>query len=196
MDGRDVEKDAGPRETPARVADEDGGTEVTEFAVIKDAIGLGQEQPAEDAEKGHGAAAQQEMSEKPADRPVSMASTIRRRRPTTDPQDAPSVHQPDPAHLREGADRRASAAARPSSVGASAHTGDPRRGSVAVGKGRPKTVLRIERNWSAGGSTNGMVQFWDGWLEELDGRVRSYASQALTTLTFDRRSHRSTSRIR
>ena len=40
-----------------------------------------------------------------------------------------------------------------------------------VGDTRPRAVVRIERDYSARGATSGRVQFWDGWVKELEGRV-------------------------
>lgn len=48
----------------------------------------------------------------------------------------------------------------------------PERAEAEEGEGQPKTVVRVERDYTAGGATSGRVQFYDGWIEELDGRVR------------------------
>ncbi|MBW0493516.1 hypothetical protein O181_033231 [Austropuccinia psidii MF-1] len=40
-----------------------------------------------------------------------------------------------------------------------------------VGQSKPRATVRIERDYSARGSTSGRIQFWDGWLQELEGRV-------------------------
>lgn len=40
-----------------------------------------------------------------------------------------------------------------------------------IGKTKPRAVVRIERDYSARGATSGRVQFWDGWVAELEGRV-------------------------
>ncbi|PLW40515.1 hypothetical protein PCASD_08852 [Puccinia coronata f. sp. avenae] len=40
-----------------------------------------------------------------------------------------------------------------------------------VGQGKPRAVVRIERDYSARGATSGRVQFWDGWVKELEGRI-------------------------
>jgi len=40
-----------------------------------------------------------------------------------------------------------------------------------VGDTRPRAVVRIERDYSARGATSGRVQFWDGWVKELEGRI-------------------------
>lgn len=39
---------------------------------------------------------------------------------------------------------------------------------VVIGKDKPKEVIRIERDWSNGEE---IVQFWSGWVWELEGRV-------------------------
>ncbi|KAG0147278.1 hypothetical protein CROQUDRAFT_722417 [Cronartium quercuum f. sp. fusiforme G11] len=43
--------------------------------------------------------------------------------------------------------------------------------SGVIGKTRPRAVVRIERDYSARGATSGRVQFWDGWVAELEGRI-------------------------
>ncbi|KAH9460230.1 hypothetical protein MJO28_004114 [Puccinia striiformis f. sp. tritici] len=40
-----------------------------------------------------------------------------------------------------------------------------------VGQSKPRAVVRIERDYSARGATSGRVQFWDGWVNELEGRI-------------------------
>ncbi|CAH7684702.1 Golgin subfamily A member 7/ERF4 family-domain-containing protein, partial [Phakopsora pachyrhizi] len=40
-----------------------------------------------------------------------------------------------------------------------------------IGKTQPRAVIRIERDYSARGATTGRVRFWDGWIDELDGRI-------------------------
>ncbi|KAH9818476.1 Golgin subfamily A member 7/ERF4 family-domain-containing protein [Melampsora americana] len=40
-----------------------------------------------------------------------------------------------------------------------------------IGKTKPRAVVRIERDYSAKGATSGRVQFWDGWVTELEGRI-------------------------
>lgn len=53
-----------------------------------------------------------------------------------------------------------------------------------VGKTRPRAVVRIERDYSARGATSGRVQFWDGWVAELEGRVSYRFFTALQLLLF------------
>lgn len=163
--------------------EEEGVTEVTEFAVLKDALGLGTSKPP-DEETGASEGGNQEMSEKPTSRPVSVATSSgpRRRRRTAgataegpDGPPTPTIQEPSPAHLRSPRSSQPTAE-RVLSPGSTRNSVGGARGAAGgpgseVGKGKAKTVLRIERDWVAGGPTNGMVQFWDGWLEELDGRV-------------------------
>ncbi|EGG03483.1 uncharacterized protein MELLADRAFT_72570 [Melampsora larici-populina 98AG31] len=40
-----------------------------------------------------------------------------------------------------------------------------------IGKTKPRAIVRIERDYSAKGATSGRVQFWDGWVTELEGRI-------------------------
>ncbi|EFP79989.1 uncharacterized protein PGTG_05214 [Puccinia graminis f. sp. tritici CRL 75-36-700-3] len=40
-----------------------------------------------------------------------------------------------------------------------------------VGQSKPRAIVRIERDYSARGATCGRVQFWDGWVKELEGRI-------------------------
>ena len=44
---------------------------------------------------------------------------------------------------------------------------------IVIGRDRPKEVIRIERDWSSGEE---IVQFWSGWVWELEGRVRRISS--------------------
>ena len=41
--------------------------------------------------------------------------------------------------------------------------------AIVIGRDRRKEVIRIERDWSNGEE---IVQFWGGWVWELEGRVR------------------------
>ncbi|KAH9441905.1 hypothetical protein Pst134EA_032102 [Puccinia striiformis f. sp. tritici] len=53
-----------------------------------------------------------------------------------------------------------------------------------VGQSKPRAVVRIERDYSARGATSGRVQFWDGWVNELEGRVGVFLSHSFIFYPF------------
>lgn len=104
------------------------------------------------------------------------ANLLNRRRTETDPaQDSdhqpPSIHPAtsvdivenriEPSHDDEDDEDRSQIS--PSIFGT------PPAGRVGISK--PRAIVRIERDYSARGATSGRVQFWDGWVEELEGRI-------------------------